>query len=190
VSIRDKIVVSGSVWESNPQRTEPGKKKVQPVARIYQAGDEITIGTIKIVFTAAYPITLNGVQFGQSVSAPELRNNFTVENTSAVKVVDWRGWQGDSEIRDEHGNVFRPFTPSRHFLFFAHAEAEADAYDASMWINPGQKLTRHIYFQAAPPSSKQASIELPLSVLDRSSTAKILVRLDIKHPPQNPWRRP
>lgn len=151
----------------------------QAAGKTYAAGDVIDLAPLKVTFRQARVTSLVGEQFRQSVSSRVLRVEFTLENASPVKVADWGGWQGSGSVKDEHGNTFRPYNPSSSFRFAT--DEEADAYDAAVRVDPGKRLTRHLYFQPAPPSSKQATLELPLSVLGHGADGDVRVRLEIQH---------
>jgi hypothetical protein len=157
-----------------------GEKEEKKPARTYRAGDAIDIDTLAITFGGALPMTLAGSQYGESVSARVLRVDFTLKNTSPVKIIDWGGWQGRRDAADEHGNAFRPFNPSDGFRFVT--ASEADAYDAAVRLDPKTSTTRHLYFQPVPPSSREITLTLPLSVVRKDSTDEVRVRLAVAHP--------
>lgn len=147
-------------------------------AGTYRAGETIALGPhVRVTFDRAAVTSLSGTEFNRTVQGDVLRIDYTLENVSPVKVVDWPGWQGEGRVKDEHDNTFKDFTPARHFLF--STTEEADAYDASTRLDPKTKRVRHLYFQKMPPSSKKAFLELrgPAAI----DPARFRVELRVRH---------
>jgi hypothetical protein len=78
-----------------------------------------------------------------------------VTNISDGKMSDWPGWQGQGEIKDEHGNAFGPVNVGRMTL--------NETADGGSRIAPGTTYCKPIYFEPMPATSKVAALTLPLN---------------------------
>jgi hypothetical protein len=155
----------------------PAKKGAAP--RQVRAGEAVALSDhVRVTFGRAAVLRLAGGRHGQSVSDVVLRVDYTVENTSAVKVVDWAGWQGRCGAADEHGNVLGSHSVADGFRFAS--DEEADAFDARTRMGPGAKAVRHLYFVRPPASSGTVRLELTARDALPGADGRLAVELPIR----------
>jgi hypothetical protein len=169
------VLVAGCGLGPPPKDGEKKEEDKQEPA--YRAGDPIEANGVRVTFRRAVVAELAGSQGREGVRSDLLRVEYDLENTSDVKVIEWGGWQGRCEVKDEHGNVFRAFRPASSFRFL-FAE-QADAYDGEARLDPGVKMARHCYFHKPPPSSKEGALTLDWSVPLAKARGRFGVRLPI-----------
>lgn len=157
---------------------QEGPAKRPATVKACKAGEAVAVGEARVTFIRATAMTLGGEQYGRTVNDPVLRIDYTLENPSPGKILEWNGWQGASDAVDEHGNKFRPFNPPSSFLFTT-AE-EADAYDTKARIDPATRRLRSFCYEKVPPTTKEIAIELPASVAVPGSADRVAVRLPVE----------
>jgi hypothetical protein len=163
-------------------------------------------GDLEISLPAAIVGDLGLLQFNRPVRAKLLCVRLRVENTSKTDVIRWRGWRNRGSAQDEHGNSYRPDSPTNPYQFDANNFVDPLSYlkepdhphnptrgedknnleplgwsgDDGCPIHPGKVYIAYIYFEAPPPASKEIRLTLPASVLDRRSDVNWLFRLPIE----------
>lgn len=178
VAIAAALIVGCGLGEPQKDGERPAEKKEEDRQEpVYRAGDPIEAHGVRVTFRRAVVTRLVGSQGREGVQSHLLRVEYDLENTSDVKVIEWGGWQGRCEVKDEHGNVFRSFRPASSFRFFH--DAEADAYDGEVRLDPGVKMARHCYFHKPPPSTKEAALTLDWSVPLAKTRGRFVVRLPV-----------
>jgi len=144
--------------------------------------------------------------FNRPVRAKLLCVRLRVENTSKTRVIRWRGWRNQGSAQDEHGNTYRPDSPTNPYRFDANNFVDPLSYldrpddphnptrgedkskleplgwagDDGCPIHPGKVYIAYIYFEAPPPASEEIRLTLPASALDRRSDAQWPFRLPIE----------
>ena len=147
--------------------------------------------------------------FNRPVRTKLLCVRLRVENTSKTDVIRWRGWRNQGSAQDEHGNTYRPDSPTKPYQFDANNFVDPLSYldrpdnphnptrdedkskleplgwagDDGCPIHPGKVYIAYLYFEAPPPASKEIRLTLPASALDRRSDAPWPFRLPIERLP-------
>jgi hypothetical protein len=189
-----------------PEKNAEAKSDPKPVDWS-AVGNSRVEGDLNIDLPAAIVGDLRLRAFNRPVRTKLLCVRLRVENTSKTRVIRWRGWRNQGSAQDEHGNTYRPDSPTNPYQFDANNFVDPLSYldrpddphnptggeDKDMleplgWagddgcpIHPGKVYIAYIYFEAPPSASEEIRLTLPASVLDRRSHAQWPFRLPIEH---------
>jgi hypothetical protein len=190
--------------EERPEKK--AEAKTDPKALDWSAvGNSRVEGDLEISLPAAIVGDLGLLEYNRPIRARLLCVRLRVENTSKTDVIRWRGWHNLGSAQDEHGNTYRPDTPTKPYQFDANNFVDPLSYlkepdhphnptrdedkktleplgwtgDRGCPINPGKVYIAYIYFEAPPPASREIRLTLPASVLDLRSNAQWLFRMPI-----------
>jgi hypothetical protein len=189
------------------KKDKPAEAKVEPKPVDWRSvGNSRTEGDLKISLSAAIVGKVWVRELNRPLWFNQLCIRLRVENTSATKVIRWRGWLGKGSAQDEHGNAYKPDPITAPYQFEPTGFLNPDHYlnqpndphnptrgedrnklepvswtgDDGCRINPGKVYIANLFFEAPPPVSKEIRLTLPASVLDRRSDEQWLFRLPIE----------
>ena len=194
-----------SVPAEEPEKKAEAKSEPRPVDWS-AVGNSRVEGDLNIHLPAAIVGDLWLRAFNRPVRTKLLCVRLRVENTSKTDVIRWRGWRNQGSAQDEHGNTYRPDSPTNPYQFDANNFVDPLSYldrpddphnptggedknqleplgwagDDGCPIHPGKVYIAYLYFEAPPPASKEIRLTLPASVLDRRSDAQWPFRLPIE----------
>jgi hypothetical protein len=163
-SIILRVVQSApTTTQAAPPDASP-QTKDNPPEKQAKFGEEVRVGDLLISVSDVTSGHCDSTLWGGVRLGDYTRGHLTVRNTSAGKVVDWSGSDtlDHATAADEHGNRFRPVEMKRMWETKpGNGWQTASAYN-SVRMMPGMTYESSVFFEDAPPTSKQVIITLQI----------------------------
>lgn len=90
---------------------------------------------------------------------------FNIKNTSPAHIVEWNGWAEKGEMRDEHGNKYKPYERSGGIGLVDLTKSQEGSLtyslDQATRLHPGKEYNRMIRFGTIADVAKEFFISLP-----------------------------
>ena len=168
--IRQNSIVAVKPPQPEPQQPKPAADaghQPEPKAagaREYKLGEQVRVGDLLISIPEVMSEKFfTGHYNGKFTPRQMMLVHVSIQNTSPGKIVEWPGWQGKGEVMDEHGNKFKSIDLTG-WSCLPNNNTLGDGWngDFATRIQPGTTYENAVYFDYAPPTSKQVVITLPL----------------------------